>query len=110
MIKCNLCGKEFEGGRQVHQHMNVCHHEEYQEVDFDLEQITTGYERKKARVYNSKEKDKPAAETSDRPKKLRPLNKAVPEEMEVYRLGYRWYDPETGLAFTVDEMRSEGWI
>lgn len=106
MIKCKLCGKEFEGGRAAHQHMNRVHHPEYKEVDFDLEKVTEGYIRKRSRFHGAS-KD---PEGNQRPAGLRPLRKTDPAEMEVYRLGYRYYDPESGLAFTIEEMQEEGWI
>ena len=121
MIKCNFCDKEFEGGRAAHCHMNQKHHDEYAAVDFNLEEVTTGYMRKKPKVFKTKvtgekkeepeEMEKPnITEVSDRPKKLRLLNKMVAAELDVYRAGYRYYDPESELAFTTEECQSEGWI
>jgi len=117
VIKCNLCGKQFEGGRSMHSHMNRLHHDEYAAAGFDLEKISTGYTRKKPKEFNKIENDDPKPdknssqqEISERPRKLRPLNMSNPDEVEVYRLGYRYYDPESGLAFSIEEMKEEGWL
>lgn len=110
MIKCKLCAKEFEGGRGAHQHMLRVHGEEYKAVDFDLEQLTEGYIRKKQRYNGSSKAAEKDEEISERPAGLRPLRKTDPYELEAYRQGCRYYDPESGLAFTIEEMQEEGWI
>lgn len=110
MIKCKLCPKEFEGGRGAHQHMLRVHPEEYRAADFDLEQLTEGYIRKKRKYNGSSKAPEKDPELSERPAGLRPLRKTDPDELEAYRLGYRYFDPESGLAFSIEEMQEEGWI
>lgn len=110
MIRCKLCGKEFEGGRSAHSHMNRMHHAEYKAADCDLEAMTEGYTRKKQRYNGSSKAPEKNEELSERPAGLRPLRKTDPYELEAYRQGCRYYDPESGLAFTIEEMQEEGWI
>lgn len=97
MITCNICGVVKNDGRQMHGHMMKCHPDEYAAVEHDLEELTEGYERgshKKAM----------------RPAGFRLLNKKDPDELEAYEEGYRYYDPKTSIAYTIDEVKKEGWL
>ncbi len=108
MIKCLLCKKEFENGRSAHQHMNRVHYEDYQTAGFDLEKMTEGYKRRIS--HKKKSNDPDDLSFSERPAGLRPLNKSNPAEYEAYISGYRFYDPDSDLAFTLEEMKEEDWI
>jgi len=110
VIKCKLCAKEFEGGRSAHSHMNRMHYAEYEKANFDLEAMTEGYARKKRKYNGSSKAPEKDPELSERPAGLRPLRKTDPYELEAYRQGYRYFDPESGLAFSIEEMQKEGWI
>jgi hypothetical protein len=113
VIKCNFCGSEFEKGRAAHMHMMRMHYNDYKKYDCDLEKVSEGYIRKKVKSYPNAagaRKEEPKVVESDRPKRLRLLNKLNPEELEAYQAGYRYFDPESELAFTTEECQEEGWI
>lgn|GEM_PF-1838294 len=112
-IKCNFCGHEtIDDGRIMHGHMMNNHQKEYKEVDCDLEKVTTGYKRKPKKEYleirKKKKKELPLIEL--RPINLRLLNKSKQIELDAYNEGYRYIDPDTMIAYTLEEVKEEGWL
>ena len=97
MITCNFCGAIKTDGRQMHGHMMKMHPDEYAAANHDLEKVTSGYER------NSHKK-------SERPALLRLLNKLDVDEYEAWQEGFRYLDPKTMNAYTVEEVKAEGWL
>ena len=81
----------------MHGHMMKVHPEEYEEVAHDLEALTDGYIRGS---YLKKL----------RPAELRLLNQSDPAEQEAYEEGYRYFDPKTSMAYTIEEVKGKGWL
>jgi hypothetical protein len=103
----------------MHGHLNRVHYDEYKATGFDMEKLTTGYvrknqtERNNERSQERKEKRLMAYKNdlqNDRPKNLRLLNKNNQVELEAYNEGYRYFDPDTRIAYTKEEVKEEGWI
>lgn len=110
-IKCNLCGYESENGRKMHGHLMMAHHDEYKAENYNIEKFTTGFKRKEFPAV--KVKKKPAKEIpliEERPINLRLLNKSKQIELDAYNEGHRYIDPDTMIAYTLEEVKEEGWL
>ncbi len=112
-IKCKFCGHEtIDDGRIMHGHMMNNHQKEYKDANCDLEKVTTGYKRKTPKEYveikQKKRKEIPLIE--ERPINLRLLNKRSPVELDAYNEGYRYIDSDTMIAYTLEEVKEEGWL
>ena len=124
MITCNICGCQKATAREMHGHLVRVHYDDYMATDkgsgAEMEQLTTGYIKKKKEGKEemaekvTEKKRKAAVEkdpfTNDKPVKLRLLNKSNADELYAYNQGYRYLDPDEGIAYTTAEVKEEGWI
>ena len=81
MIRCLICGKEFQSARQMHGHLIRSHADEYEANDYDMEKLTEGYTRKPPRFAT----------------RIRFLDLSNAAEREAYNAGYRYIDGEENL-------------
>ena len=116
MIKCKICGKEFDSGdglkdqQAAHCHLLRVHYKEYQKKGFSRAAFTESsgeIYKKEEQPRRRREKREPAG--SPRPAGFRPLNRAVPEEAAAYEEGFRYVDAEENV-YDRNEARERGWI
>lgn len=120
MMKCPICGKDYQKGwRAVHAHMMKDHLSEYRAkgcklsaygIDIKADPGPQAKPKQKTGTSKPAPKNKPAKQIKPKapPDDFRPLDKSDPDEREAFGEGYRYYSD--GAAYTAAECRSRGWM
>lgn len=118
MIKCKICGKEFDSGdglkdqQAAHCHLLRVHYKQYQKKRFSRAAFTESsgeIYKKEERGLRKSTKRKPEEERDTRPAGFRPLDRTVPEEAAAYEEGFRYVDADENV-YDRAEAREKGWI
>ena len=103
MIKCDLCGKEFDSKRAMHGHLVRVHYDEYKAAGCNQETLTSG---EKPLKY---ERSLGVHPSNKRPAGFRLLNKGNVHELTAYNEGYRYIDADR-IVYDAAEVAAEGWV
>lgn len=102
MIKCTICGSEYETRRQMHGHMMRNHYDQYKEKGFDMDLLTEGAPLRAHVAQAIKDYPRPAGF-----RRLRSY--ASVAEARAVEAGYYFIDDNDNL-YSEAEARAKSWI